>query len=179
MNRSLLILTLLACASAAPALAQQRTSEVPAVHDAQFAAHTSPAAARGQALDRITALRTLVPASEVSLANQLSAMLRSRTPSVRAEALRDIIFYAVHYGDLVDLTGLVPDLLRVFETDRDPAHRIMASQAVFYLADLDSIHDMVRLAQKDRSPRVREIALLAAASRINTDKARQGRQGPR
>jgi hypothetical protein len=94
----------------------------------------------------------------------LSRQLRARSASARAEGLQEAIFYASFFSDLIDLDPLIPDLLRVLREDAEPAHRIMATQALCRIGDAPSILTMVRIAAVDPDPKVRDYALLASAA---------------
>lgn len=180
MYRLILTLSILALVSTSSALGQRATSDLIAVVPStsstwvSYAAEPAaePAASTNLTIDRLRALRALVPASDVTLARQLSVQLRSRDAEIRTQALSNVINYTVNYGDLVDLSAVVPDLLRIFAGDSNPDHRIMASQAICYLANLDTVREMGRMALQDRDQRVRKLAALAAISRIMEHDAR-------
>jgi hypothetical protein len=116
---------------------------------------------------RLRDLRTFIPGSRVLLVRQLSTQLRSRNAAEREKTLKDIILYAASYGDLVDLSGLTPDLFRVFATDPNPAHRIMVVHAIGLLGDDQANRWLLEMAARDRSPQVRRMAMLSAMSVIN------------
>lgn len=180
MYRFILTLSLLALVSTGSALGQRASVDLIAVApstSSTWVSHTvapatEPVASADLTLNRLRALRALVPASEVSLARQLSAQLRSKDAEIRVQALANVINYAVNYGDLVDLSTVVPDLVRIFATDSNPDHRIMASQAICHLANVETVREMGRMAMRDHDERVRKLATLAAVSTILAQDAR-------
>lgn len=145
MTRSLLLVALLALG---PAVSAQSV--------AVAAPGTSPAERRAH-------FATYADFPVESTAAVLSRQLRARSADARAEGLQEAVFYASFFKDLVDLKPLIPDLLRVLREDTEPAHRIMATQALCRIGDAASILAMVRTAAYDADPKVRDYAFLASA----------------
>jgi hypothetical protein len=173
MYRLILTFSLLVFGLSSTVLAQQVSEDFAALITPEMdagiaeAAGTESVTASFTTNTRLANLRTLVPRTEGLLVRQLSTQLRTRNVAERTKTLQDIIMYAGHYGDLVDFSSLSAGLLRVFVSDPDPAHRIMAAHAIALIGDTDANVQLIEAARQDRSPRVRRVAMLAAVSVVN------------
>jgi len=156
--KALLLSSLLLVAAAIPAAAQSAAVSGPIV--------TVEAARAATPAERLNVLRGLTDSPTEPLARTLARQLQSGRAALRADGLRETVYYATHFGDLVDFTPLVPSLLAVVERDPDPAHRVMASQALCKIGDREALLEMSRLAQRDRDRLTRKRILYAAAATL-------------
>ncbi len=100
------------------------------------------------------------------LSRQLTRSLDSPVAQIRQEAMQHINFFATHYGDRVDFTSAVPELLRIYDADATEGYRIMALAALHAIGDEGAMQYLRQAVQWERSERVRKLTLAALADHV-------------
>lgn len=105
------------------------------------------------------------PVWKANFAGQLMTLLESPNASMREDGLQHIVFFSTVYPKQIDMKGTVPGLKRIYESDGNEAHRILALTALLavddagarkYLAKSGTLAEDLLHVNED-SPRVREI----------------------
>jgi hypothetical protein len=88
-------------------------------------------------------------------------LLESPDEQLREQALQNLVFFAQKYRDKVDLTNATPGLYRIYQSDANEDHRVMALAAL-HATGIRSIMELLREdVKEEKSARVRRYTLYA------------------
>ena len=90
-------------------------------------------------------------------------MLGSSDERVKQRALQNIVFFTKTYRDHVDFTRAVPKLFKIYQSDENEDHRIMALAALTSIGNRDVMKLLREEVSIEKSERVRRHTLLALA----------------
>lgn len=105
------------------------------------------------------------PIWKANFAGQLASLLESPNASMREDGLQHIVFFSAVYGKDIDMKGTVPGLKRIYESDANELHRILALTALLAIDDVGARKYLSKsgtiaedlLHVNENSPRVREM----------------------
>lgn len=92
---------------------------------------------------------TEVPTWVANIGEQLNAELTSPVETIRHAALRHIAYFAYFYGDDLDLTATLPQLLEIYENDPSERCRMISVAALHAIGDETAMQDLRRMAVMD------------------------------
>ena len=90
-------------------------------------------------------------------------LLGSSDEQVKQRAMQNIIFFAKTYRDHVDFTRVVPKLYKIYQSDENEEHRIMALAALGAIGNRNVMERLREEVTVEKSERVRRHTLLALA----------------
>ena len=103
------------------------------------------------------------PAWWSQLEQQLEKSLNQPIDQVRDETLQHIVFFATNYAEQIDLTGLTPELLNIYENERNEATRTMAVVALRAIGNRSSMNRLARLVENEPPGSLRNITMAMIA----------------
>lgn len=106
-----------------------------------------------------------VPVWVQHFGEQLSQELESPVEEVRHQALQHAAYFASFYGDQIDLSAALPNLLEIYRQDGDEACRLLAVAAIHAIGDEPTMRAVRKMTGvwEDPSMRVRLVTLAALA----------------
>lgn len=96
------------------------------------------------------------------LGYQLAESLESPIDQIKEQSLQHITFFATNYSNKVDLDIAVPELLKIYESDKED-YRILALTALHAIGNTEAMAFLSDSVQDEQSTRVRELTLAALA----------------
>lgn len=94
---------------------------------------------------------------------QLAKSLTRPVDQVRDETMQHIVFFATNYGDKMDFARLTPELLNIYENDRNEASRTMAVMALRAIGNRPSMNRLARLVEDEPPGSLRSITMAVLA----------------
>lgn len=91
------------------------------------------------------------------LGRQLTSTIDKPVMEVTVDELQNIIFFATHHKEKVNLNDAVPSLLSVARNHRVEGYRIMAISALYEIGDRKSIREFPALIEDESSERVQKV----------------------
>ena len=145
---TLLFLTALTLAWAAPAQAQ-----IPMEAEQPLAQALAPEDYASQR-----------PAWWNALGRQLTLVIDKPVEDVDPKALQNIIYFATHFGERVQLRDATPQLLEIYRKHERVEFRMLALSALHAIGDAHAMEKLQRLVREEPPGRVRKLTVAALAA---------------
>ncbi len=94
---------------------------------------------------------------------QLVKSLNQPIDQVRDETLQHILFFATNYPEKIDFTELTPELLSIYENERNEARRTMAVVTLRAIGNRPSMNRLARLVEDEPPGSLRNITMALIA----------------
>ena len=101
------------------------------------------------------------PAWWNALGRQLTLLLDVPYDQVNTATLQNVIFFATHHREKVQLNDAAPRLLDVYRKHEQAAFRMMALAALHAIGDEGAMQQLNRVVEREPSDRVRRATLAA------------------
>lgn len=116
---------------------------------------------------------TNVPMWVQHVGEQLGQSLSSPADAVRHESLRHLAYFAYFYGDALDLSAALPQLMNIYSEDENEQCRLLAVAALHAIGDEGTMRTLRRIASErldeEASMRVQLVTLAAVADYFDMD----------
>jgi hypothetical protein len=104
-----------------------------------------------------------------ALGRQLTNRVDKPYKEITAAELQNIIFFATHYKNRVQLADAVPALLDIFENNEDPQFRLMSVADLHAIGSRKGMVGMSNLVDQEPDERVRRFTKKAVANYFAID----------